>query len=368
MFTTTNGSSSRRNRQQKNNTYGALPTITGDESKDPVFEDHGSSSSAMPSEDGHHIAGIDTSSLLVLEGGADAPRNSNKHNNRGLLDGGGASHASSIRSLTVSIVESTFVFDGERALVRDFGGQATVVSEIINIAKNLIGGGALSLSGGMALYSNNPSAILSATVWIVLLGGMFGYFCVLIANLCQLTGGTTYRGIWKKTVGNRGSLAVSLSTAFKAALGNLAYASILSQTFVSLLETVNVQLSRPSCLLIITVVAILPLCLLKNLHILAPFSVLGTSGMLFTCCVMGVRYLDGSYEEGGIYYDTIPTKFQPSFGLVNESLSMAVLPFVCMVYEVRYDISSATMGVLPHTTMALYKSTAPPLTSYQPCY
>jgi hypothetical protein len=75
------------------------------------------------------------------------------------------------------------VFDGEACSVRDIGGHATIPSEVANITKNLIGGGIFSLSGGMAIYSDNPAAVWSATLWIVGLGAIFGYFCLLVAKV-----------------------------------------------------------------------------------------------------------------------------------------------------------------------------------------
>jgi hypothetical protein len=81
------------------------------------------------------------------------------------------------------IVDSSLVFDGEACSVRDMGGHATIPSEVANIAKNLIGGGIFSLSGGMAIYSNSPAAVWSATLWIVWLGAIFGYFCLLVAKV-----------------------------------------------------------------------------------------------------------------------------------------------------------------------------------------
>ena len=61
------------------------------------------------------------------------------------------------------IVNGSLVFDGEACSVRDMGGQATIPSEVVNIAKNLIGGGVFSLSGGMTIYSDNPAAVWSAS-------------------------------------------------------------------------------------------------------------------------------------------------------------------------------------------------------------
>jgi len=162
------------------------------------------------------------------------------------------------------------------------------------------------------------------------MGGIFGYFCWLIAKICQMTGRTTYRGIWQETVGHKGSLAVSVGNTLKAAMADLAYASILSDTLKSLFVGAGWDVSRVACLLLVTVVAILPLCLMKSLHVLAPFSVLGTGGIVLTAIAMLVRYLDGSYQEGGQYFEDGDP---PLFGTNNGAWGFGILPFVCMVFE-----------------------------------
>jgi hypothetical protein len=83
------------------------------------------------------------------------------------------------------------------------------------------------------------------------------------------------------------------------------------------------------------VLFVLPLCLLMNLAVLAPFSLLGTFGIILTAVAMAVRYWDGSYAPGGQYYNHIDVSLQPSFGATNNTWSLQILPFVCMVYEVR---------------------------------
>jgi hypothetical protein len=213
-------------------------------------------------------------------------------------------------------------------------GQATIPSEVASMTKNLIGCGALSLCNGIALCANTPGAILAGNLWIIVLGGIFGYFCWLIGKICHLTGRSTYRGIWQETVGHQGSMAVSVFNGLKAALADLAYASILSDTSMALLQSMGLQVSRVACLWMVTLFLILPLCLMKNLNVLAPFSALGTSGIIVTALAMPVRYLDGSYLPGGRYYDDIDPSLRPLFGTTNHAWSTSILPFVCMTYEV----------------------------------
>lgn len=216
----------------------------------------------------------------------------------------------------------------------DGGGQATLASEVAIMAKNLIGCGSLSLCNGIALCANAPNAVWASCFWLLLLGLVFGYFCWIIAQICDVTGRTTYRGIWQDTVGSRGSMAVSIVNGLKAGLANLAYTCILTDTAASLFLSAGYNISRGASLLIVTCF-VLPLCLLKNLHVLAPFSVLGTLGIVLTVAAMFIRYRDGSYMPGGQYFADIDASHQPVFGTVNNAWTTDVFPFICMAYEAR---------------------------------
>jgi amino acid permease len=212
-------------------------------------------------------------------------------------------------------------------------GDASRFSEIANISKNLIGCGVYSLSGGIAIYANHPQAVLSATFWIAASGTIFGFFCRLIAKLCKMTHSVTYRECWQKTMGKEGALAVAVVNAMNPLMACLAYSTILSEAFQSLFETVGVNVTRVGSLLIITVATLLPLCLMKNLSVLAPFSFLGTAGVVFSAMALLVRYFDGSYQPGGRFYYDISQHLRPEFGNVDESLSPKVLPLVCMLFN-----------------------------------
>ena len=255
------------------------------------------------------------------------------------------SAGSSVRTSIRIAVNSSFVLHGSQCSVRDLGGKASVVDEVFNICKNLVGSGVLSLSGGMALFYSGGSTIytcLLAGFWITILAAVFGYFCLLIAKVCDITKSATFRGCWEESVGHTGALIVSLVNAVKPALGNLAYLTILSQTLASLFETIGwAFIGRIQSLLLITVLVLLPLCLLKNLTVLAPCSLLGTAAILLTAVSMMVRCLDGSYSPGGQFHEDIPQHYRPNFGSSSgtqgststPTRSVSALPFVCMVFE-----------------------------------
>ena len=72
---------------------------------------------------------------------------------------------------------------------------------------------------------------------------------------------------------------------------------------------------------------ILPLCLLKDLSSLAPFSLLGIMGMLYTTVAMGLRYLGGGYAvpNGEFVQDLVAAGApQPSFG--NKGIMSVLSP------------------------------------------
>lgn len=213
-------------------------------------------------------------------------------------------------------------------------GTATIVSSTISMTKNLVGAGVLSLSGGMAIYSNDPKAIMTAILWSLGLGAMFGFFGLLIAKACHKTGSATYRECWEATMGSSmGGWAVALVSSLLPAQGNLSYATVLSQTLKGLLETFGIHWSRITCLLFLTVIFLLPLCLMKDLDALAPFSALGVASVGVVMVSMMVRCFDGSYQVGGRFHDDIDPVFQPSFGSDLQAWTRKVLPYVCMLFQ-----------------------------------
>lgn len=211
-------------------------------------------------------------------------------------------------------------------------GTSTISSEVANLSKNTIGGGVMSLSGGIALYANAPHAAISAIGWLLGLGFLFGYFCWLTGRSCDMSLSATYRECWERNMGPRGGILVAIATTLDPLMGIFANSSILSQSLQFMLEGLGVYLSTPQCLLIIALVALLPLCLMKNLNALAPFSAFGMVAVFTALGCMTIRYLDGSYAPGGAFHDEILEEYRPSFGKESNPWTFNVMPFVCMAF------------------------------------
>ena len=106
---------------------------------------------------------------------------------------------------------------------------------------------------------------------------------------------------------------------------------ILADTFVNLLEFGGVSITRTQSLLGFTGFVLTPLCFLKNLKSLAPFSLVGILGMLYTAVAMTLRYLGGAYAVSGKFRET--AMVAPSFGSVGASgaFSPKALILTCML-------------------------------------
>ena len=204
---------------------------------------------------------------------------------------------------------------------------------------------------GIAAFGSAPSAILPATLLITIIGGFSAYGFSLIGRVCSYTGGKSYRDAWSQSVGDSTSWIPAATCTFKTCFAVLSYSMILADTIRALLMTVGFETTRTVALLGITSTTLLPLCLLKNLSSLAPFSLVGIAGMFYTTIAMAIRYFGGAYKlavpavkgskkvaavaaaPAGKYLADVATNYQPKFGTVGASgaLSPNVFILICML-------------------------------------
>ena len=215
--------------------------------------------------------------------------------------------------------ESTAAPSSEGSNSNTGGGTASIPNEVFNLVKGIVGAGVLSLPAGMAKMGNAPSTIIPAMALIATIGALSGYGFALIGRVCALTDTTSYRGAWEASVSKQSSWIPAVSVTLKTVAATLAYSMILGETFQALAVSAGfAQVSQTMVLLALTTTVLLPLCLLKNLSSLAPFSLVGTMGMIYTGTAMTIRYLGKAYQPkvGKFAKDVVA----PSFGSSTGSL------------------------------------------------
>lgn len=221
-------------------------------------------------------------------------------------------------------------------------GTASIPNEIFNMVKSIVGAGVLSLPAGIAAFGNAPSAILPANLLIAVIGLFSAYSFSLIGRVCSYTGGQSYRDAWSKSVGSSTSWIPAVSCTLLTCFAVLSYSMILGDTGRALLMTAGVETTRTLAMLGITGTTLLPLCLLKNLSSLAPFSLLGIAGMVYTTVAMAIRYLGGAYKLGapavkggaaaavpaGRYLADVAANYRPAFGDLGASAALSPNAFI----------------------------------------
>lgn len=125
---------------------------------------------------------------------------------------------------------------------------------------------------------------------------------------------------------------------------------MLGDTFNALFTTVGLNVGRQASLIGLTVTVLLPLCLLKNLSSLAPFSLAGIAGMLYTAVAMAIRFFDGSYSnpESGFPLD-VAKSLRPMIGDKGASAVFSSNAFIliCML-STAYMARELTAALLYH--------------------
>ena len=184
---------------------------------------------------------------------------------------------------------------------------------------------------GIAAFGNAPSAVLPACALITVIGGLSGYGFSLIGRVCAYTGAKSYGEAWSKSVNENTSWLPAISCTFKTLAAVLAYSMILADTGKALATTAGFAITRTQSLLGVTLSALLPLCWMKNLSSLAPFSLLGSLGMVYTTLAMAARYFGKSYLPGGAF--EVAKELAPSFGSKGASAVLHPSSFllICML-------------------------------------
>ena len=211
-------------------------------------------------------------------------------------------------------------------------GTATIPNEIFNLVKSIIGAGVFSLPAGIAAFGNAPSALVPACFLVTIMGVISAYTFVLTARVCAKTGASSYSQAWDVTRGTSSSWIVAASLALGCMALNLAYSLILADTFQGFASMLGIGASRNMVLGILTTFIFLPLCWMKNLSSLAPFSIVGLLCSAYAGLAIAIRYFGNAYKlPAGKFIADLATR--PSFGSIGAkgALSAKTLILVSML-------------------------------------
>ena len=200
------------------------------------------------------------------------------------------------------------------------GGDATITTSSFNLAKNIVGAGVLALPSGVAFFSDSGLALLPAIAMMSMMGAASAYTFSSVGKCCADHNVLTFKEAWSKSVGPKSAWIISFASLSMCFFGTLVASIIIGDSFAALARTFqlpSVLTHRTNVILAMTTGVLLPLCSMRSMNALAPFSILGHIGVFYTAVVMLIRYLDGTYAPGGVFFEALAKSARPSFGLKN---------------------------------------------------
>lgn len=196
------------------------------------------------------------------------------------------------------------------------GGDSTIATSTFNLAKSIIGAGVLSLPSAVAFFSDDSKALIPSAIICTIFGFLAAYSFSLIGRTCELHKAKSFQEAWAKSVNPKSAWVISAAITCMCFLASIAYAIIIGDSFQAIFKTFrfpDILAQRSNVIILMVSMFLLPLCSLKSLSALAPFSILGLGGTLYTAIFMLIRLLDKSYAPGGKFLASIPELMKPSF-------------------------------------------------------
>jgi len=219
---------------------------------------------------------------------------------------------------------ATVAFSGAADAAK--AGTTSVTASSLNLAKNLVGSGILSLPAGVAAFSASPAALWPALVFLAVATVLSAYGFFLIGRVCEETQSSTFGAAWKGSL-KRGSWVPQLVCILECFGGSVVYAMVIGDVLSSLIGgflPVGLPM-RTLSILGIGVTTLFPLCCLRSFGQLSRFSLLGTIATSYVVLFVAKRFFDGSYGPGGAFFDASTHPVLQASGAVGLNANMLVL-------------------------------------------
>lgn len=221
----------------------------------------------------------------------------------------------------------------------------------LNLAKNLVGSGVLSLPAGVAAFSSNPAALGPALLMVVLAAILSAYGFFLVGRVCEETKTSTFGTAWEKTL-SRGAWVPQVVCILECLGGSVIYAMVLGDVFSSLLQGsfLPAALCSRTGMILAVAVVLFPLCCLRSFNQLAKFSLLGTIASSYVVLFVTKRFFDGSYAPHGAFYKPLVAAAgaAASSSLVNIK-TLILVSILSTAYLVHFNAPSFYCQLEPNT-------------------
>jgi len=208
-------------------------------------------------------------------------------------------------------------------------GTSTLVASIVNLAKNIIGGGMLALPAGLAAGAG--TGYMPAYLLLAFSAVSSAYTFILVGRSVEATKSRSFKEAWSRTVGPSKAWVVDYAITALAFGICIVYACFVGDTFTSLLKGAGLpgwMSSREASIIGVTLTVLFPLTLLRDLSALQYTSYVGIGAVFYTVVFIALRWYDGSYAKGGELFAAIPSHLRPrpaGFGQWKLSAGTAIL-------------------------------------------
>eukprot|EP00435_Cladocopium_sp_Y103_P066789 s51_g29.t1 len=206
-------------------------------------------------------------------------------------------------------------------------GENSVSAASMNLAKNLVGSGILSLPAGIAAFSSSTAALTPSLLLLLGSAVLSAYTFYLIGQVCQETKTSTFGAAWDRSV-QSGKWIPQWICIFECFGGAVVYSMVLGDAFSSLLQGAgavpSLLASRSGVILSLSAFVLFPLCCLRSFAQLAKFSLLGTLATSYVVVFIVKRFLDGSYAPGGQFFKAAHATTTAATGMFNPQMLVLV--------------------------------------------
>lgn len=149
--------------------------------------------------------------------------------------GGKSVKASKLPKKTFSLtkiqgkIESTSIKPEILGAADSTGGSSSSSAAVINLSKTILGAGALSLSYGIASFTDAKEGVIPGILLLFVMGVISAYSFYSIGRVCDYYSVTSFSAAWERTVGATSKKFLEFILIFKTFFTCLAYSIIIGK-------------------------------------------------------------------------------------------------------------------------------------------